>query len=74
MTTVQRLWVLCFVLMCQSGLAFAQPGSFWQNPLPQGNHLTGASVVDTNTVIAVGSAGTVMKTTDGGATWAVRGL
>ena len=42
-----------------------QPGWFWQNPLPQGNTLRGVSFSDVNTGTAVGSAGTILRTTDG---------
>src|SRR5262245_36536149 len=42
---------------------------FWQNPLPQGNDLWAASAPDANTIIAVGDLGTIVRSTDGGATW-----
>src|ERR1700687_2720927 len=51
-----------------SSASFAQ-GWFWQNPLPQGNYLLGVSFVDANSGTAVGDAGTILRTTDGGATW-----
>src|SRR5262249_28307829 len=38
----------------------------WQNPLPQGNNLRGASFVDSNTGTVVGEYGTIVRTTDGG--------
>jgi hypothetical protein len=41
-------------------------GWFWQNPLPQGNWLNGVSFTDANTGTAVGSGGTILRTTDGG--------
>lgn len=41
----------------------------WQNPLPQGNHLRDIFVFNANMAIAVGHAGTILKTTDGGVTW-----
>jgi len=44
-------------------------GWFWQNPLPQGNALNGVSFTDANTGTAVGEAGTIVRTTDGGETW-----
>lgn len=40
----------------------------WGNPLPQGNTLRAASFAGT-TGYAVGDFGTLLKTTDGGATW-----
>ena len=42
---------------------------FWQNPLPQGNPLTSICFTDANTGWAVGTGGTIMKTTDGGSNW-----
>ena len=47
----------------------AQFGWFWQNPLPQGNHLYDVSFTDANTGTAVGDAGTILRTTNGGALW-----
>jgi photosystem II stability/assembly factor-like uncharacterized protein len=48
--------------------SFAQSGWFWQNPLPQGNHLWAAATLDPSTVVTVGAAGTILRTTDGGIT------
>jgi len=47
---------------------FAQ-GWFWQNPSPQGNDLRDVHVFNSNTAIAVGGSGTVLKTNDGGINW-----
>src|SRR5215471_8029817 len=58
------LWVVAF-----SGTSFAQSGWFWQNPLPTGNPLAGAAVLSAQIAVAVGSAGTILRTTDGGASW-----
>src|SRR3982750_4341380 len=44
----------------------------WQNPLPQGNNLRGASFVDANTGAVVGEYGTIVRTTDGGNSWAIQ--
>src|SRR6266487_1622861 len=44
----------------------------WQNPLPQGNTLRGASFVDANTGTVVGDYGTIVRTTDGGNSWTVQ--
>ncbi len=41
----------------------------WQNPLPQGNALWGVAFESATTGYAVGARGTVMRTTDGGASW-----
>src|SRR5436309_281526 len=44
----------------------------WQNPLPQGNNLRGASFVDANTGTVVGEHGTIVRTTDGGNSWTIQ--
>src|SRR6267378_6681144 len=44
----------------------------WQNPLPQGNNLRGASFVDVNTGTVVGEYGTIVRTTDGGNSWTIQ--
>src|SRR6184192_4365210 len=44
----------------------------WQNPLPQGNNLRGASFLDANTGTVVGEYGTIVRTTDGGNSWTVQ--
>ena len=66
-----RLGILVVGLgwMLLSRPAVAQSGWFWQNPLPQGNELFATAVVDANTAVAVGDVGTILRTTDGGATW-----
>jgi photosystem II stability/assembly factor-like uncharacterized protein len=47
----------------------ADSGWFWQYPLPLGNPPLAVTMLDVNTVVAVGDAGTILRTTDGGATW-----
>jgi photosystem II stability/assembly factor-like uncharacterized protein len=51
----------------------SSPQWFWQNPLPQGNNLRGASFVDANIGTVVGDYGTIVRTTDGGNNWTVQG-
>ncbi|MBI1803693.1 MAG: hypothetical protein HY033_12800 [Ignavibacteriae bacterium] len=51
---------------------FSQSGWFWQNPLPQGNDLYGVQAFATGTIVAVGSAGTVMTSTNYGLSWDVQ--
>ena len=41
----------------------------WQNPQPTGNHLRNITFTDSDTWTAVGDNGTIIRTTDGGATW-----
>ena len=51
------------------GDAFSQSGWTWQNPLPQGNHLNSISFGAPGIGTAVGSYGTIIRTTDGGVSW-----
>jgi photosystem II stability/assembly factor-like uncharacterized protein len=44
-------------------------GWCWQYPLPTGNVIFDIAFVDSNTGWAVGEAGQLLKTSDGGATW-----
>jgi len=63
---VLMLFVVFFLF---SNKIIAQTGWFWQNPLPTGQTLKDVHVLDENTTIAVGGAGTIIKTTDGGISW-----
>jgi photosystem II stability/assembly factor-like uncharacterized protein len=62
--------VLCLVI---GGLSVAetnaQSGWQWQNALPQGNTLFDICFVDSLKGWAVGGAGTILRTTDGGHQW-----
>ena len=53
-------------------VARADSGWSWQNPLPTGELLTGVVHLDSQTIIAVGNSGTILKSLDGGATWTPR--
>ena len=55
--------------MLSHSAAFSQIGWFWQNPTPQGNYLNDVKFISPNTGWAVGSLGTIIKTTNGGANW-----
>jgi photosystem II stability/assembly factor-like uncharacterized protein len=46
-------------------------GWLWQYPKPQGNTLNDVFVFDSLKSIAVGDAGTIIKTSDGGVSWKV---
>jgi hypothetical protein len=46
----------------------------WQNPLPQGNHLSGVTFADGNNGWAVGDYGSIVHTTDGGSAWMPHGI
>ncbi len=65
-------WYLSFlIVLCTLTLSSinAQQAWHWQNPLPQGNDLEGVYSFSQTTAIAVGSTGTIIKTTDGGWSW-----
>lgn len=49
--------------------ASAQQTWFWQNPLPQGNTLLSVRQINSTTIVSVGDAGTILRSTDRGATW-----
>ena len=42
---------------------------FWQNPSPTANDLLGVDFINELTGWAVGTVGTIIKTTDGGESW-----
>ena len=64
---VNHLWAAALGLSMHTG--FGQSNWKWANPLPQGNRLYAVSFADANTATAVGELGTILRTTDGGATW-----
>jgi hypothetical protein len=56
-------------------ICHAQSGWYWQNPLPTGNELMAISYLpNTNATacVAVGAAGTILRSTDGGSHWMTR--
>ena len=57
--------VLVAMVICNQNI-YSQSTWYWQNPLPQGNYLTSISFVNPDTGWAVGDAGTIIKTTNGG--------
>lgn len=68
----KTLTLAAFLLLATDATqsAPAQSGWFWQNPLPQGNELFAVAQPASNTLVAVGAVGTILRTTDGGETWA----
>ena len=58
--------VLIFLL---TSSLYSQGGWFYQNPYPTGNKLNSIDYINSNTGTAVGDLGTILRTTDGGATW-----
>jgi photosystem II stability/assembly factor-like uncharacterized protein len=61
-----RILLACLL---SAGSSHAQNLWEWQNPLPQGNALYDICFVDSLRGWAVGGAGTVLRTTDGGGQW-----
>jgi photosystem II stability/assembly factor-like uncharacterized protein len=61
----------CFFLVAVLSFAEtnAQPGWYQQNPLPTGNNLKAVKFTNASCGIAVGELGTILRTTNGGATW-----
>jgi len=73
-----RLIVICIAVVLISGacnsasfISTALDGAWeWQNPRPQGNYLWSTSFADPMVGWAVGDRGTILKTTNGGVSWA----
>jgi len=73
MKILVRISVLGFGLLALlRTAAFAGPGWFWQSPLPGGNSLSAVTVLDGNTLVAVGDVGTIIRSTDSGQTWTIQ--
>jgi len=67
-----RLSFLVLLSIIGGHFSYAQSSWIWQNPLPQGNELLSVSFTDANTGTAVGDCGSIVRTTDGGANWAIQ--
>ncbi|NNG26169.1 MAG: T9SS type A sorting domain-containing protein [Ignavibacteriaceae bacterium] len=65
----QARYIIAPILVFFSTLIYAQSGWFWQNPLPQGNHLYDIESL-TGLTISVGSDGTILSSTGSG--WQIR--
>jgi photosystem II stability/assembly factor-like uncharacterized protein len=50
----------------------ADGSAIWRNPLPGSNDLAAISCTSASACVAVGQAGTIVSTTDSGATWSQR--
>lgn len=69
---MKQLHLLLLLLMLTVPTSFSQTNWFWQNPLPQGNTLNGVHMFSSSSFLAVGEAGTMLKTTDAGTTWTLQ--
>jgi photosystem II stability/assembly factor-like uncharacterized protein len=74
-TCVVTMWSARSLKATFRGLA-ADSGWFWQNPTPTSaltfDFLFGVSCADASTCTAVGDSGTIVRSADGGATWAAQ--
>ena len=66
---MKKTYLFSFLILITASNILSQSGWFWQNPLPQGNPITKCSIIDNNTVVAVGGTNTIIKSTDGGNSW-----
>ena len=69
-----KKYIILFLFTLQSSFINAQLYSDWKwlHQSPQGNDLHWVKMWDVNTIYAIGSKGTFVKTTDRGATWTVQ--
>ncbi len=51
--------------------SYAPTGWYWQHPLPTGNEYKDVHFIDSNNGFAVGEAGTIIHTEDGGENWSL---
>jgi photosystem II stability/assembly factor-like uncharacterized protein len=63
------LFTLLVILIIGPPDIFTQDELFWQNPLPQGNHIRSIIAMDENNFIAAGLSGFYIKSSDGGSSW-----
>ncbi len=61
--------ILLFLFAAGFNTVNSQSTWFWQQPLPTGNLMYGLDFVNEQVGFAVGTVGTIMKTTDGGTNW-----
>jgi photosystem II stability/assembly factor-like uncharacterized protein len=64
--------IMILLLLPEINNLNAQTSFFWQHPLPTGNQLEAVKFINQQTGIAVGAAGTIMKTSNGGLNWEVQ--
>ncbi|MDQ3020610.1 MAG: YCF48-related protein, partial [Bacteroidota bacterium] len=69
---MKKIILLSLIILFNNFSAHSQSTWFWQQPLPTGNYLYSVDFVNTNTGYAVGTVGTIMKTTNGGGNWEVQ--
>ena len=68
---MNRTLAVVFALLCLASARASGSHHFrWANPTPQGNELRALAAESEQTAYAVGIRGTVLRTADGGDTWA----
>ena len=71
---MKRLFLSIFVMMISiTNLTAQYDGWKWVNPLPQGNTILCIQYLTENRIMAIGEAGSVMISDDGGTTWDFKG-
>ncbi len=63
------LVIIIFFFVSAGTACLAQREWTWQNPLPNGNDLKDIAQFKNGDLLVVGSAGTIMRSTDHGSTW-----
>jgi len=69
---MKNLFILFIAFLLLQFNTLAQEGWFMQNPVPPGMPYEAVDFVNELTGWAVGSRGTIVKTTDGGTTWVLQ--
>lgn len=67
-----RLLLLLCWFVNGTSVSSAQEGWQWENPTPLGSDIFSVQALTNTTVVAVGTYGNALKSTDGGQTWSVR--
>jgi len=66
---MKSIFVIIILLFVSPKNLFPQEEWFWQNPLPQGNHIREIISIDENNIVAGGLSGVFIKSTDSGLNW-----
>jgi photosystem II stability/assembly factor-like uncharacterized protein len=66
---MKKTLLLFYILFISITYVHSQSTWFWQQPVPTGNLLYGIDFVNEQTGYAVGTVGTIIKTTNGGNNW-----
>ena len=64
---MKKLLFITFVFILSA--FYTYPQWYLQNPYPTGNTLNDVKLISEDVGWAVGTAGTILKTSDGGVTW-----